>query len=71
MESRQQPLPTLSAQGNQPVAGHEQAATEADNQAKWLAEIAELRRQGRHIEAEASLATFRRHYPDAAAEPLR
>lgn len=72
MESRQQQLsPTLSVQGDQPLAGDEQATTEADNQAKWLAEIAELRRQGRHAEAEASLAAFRRHYPNAAAEPLR
>lgn len=30
----------------------------------WLAEIAELRRQGRTAEAEARLAEFRRHYPD-------
>ncbi|NJM13258.1 MAG: hypothetical protein HC889_16540 [Synechococcaceae cyanobacterium SM1_2_3] len=53
------------------MAGHEQARTEADAQAKWLAEIAELRRQGRQAEAEASLAAFRRHYPHAAADPLR
>ena len=71
MESHKQPSPTLSAQGNQSVAGDEQATTEADNQAKWLAEIAELRRQGRQAEAEASLAAFRRHYPDADAESLR
>ena len=32
--------------------------------AEWLAEIAELRRQGRAVEAEASLAEFRRRYPD-------
>ena len=32
--------------------------------AEWLAEIAELRRQGRTVEAEASLAEFRRRYPD-------
>lgn len=31
---------------------------------KWLADIAELRRQGRLAEAEASLAAFRRRYPD-------
>jgi hypothetical protein len=31
---------------------------------EWLAEIAELRRQGRTVEAEASLAEFRRRYPD-------
>ena len=30
----------------------------------WLAEIAELRRQGRTAEAEARLAEFRRYYPD-------
>lgn len=30
----------------------------------WLAEIAELRRQGRAAEADASLAEFRRRYPD-------
>jgi hypothetical protein len=35
--------------------------------AAWRAEIAELRRQGRHAEAEARLAEFRRHYPH---EPL-
>jgi len=31
---------------------------------EWLAEIAEWRRQGRTAEAEASLAEFRRRYPD-------
>jgi len=31
---------------------------------EWLAEIAELRRQGRTVEAEARLAEFRRRYPD-------
>ncbi len=30
----------------------------------WLAEIAELRRQGRMTEAEARLREFRKHYPD-------
>ena len=35
--------------------------------AAWRAEIAELRRQGRHAEAEARLAAFRRRYPH---EPL-
>mgnify|MGYP000846227170 CR=1 FL=1 len=42
--------------------------------AAWRAEIAELRRQGRHAEAEARLAEFRRHYPHEplnAAEPPR
>lgn len=34
----------------------------------WLAEIAKLRQQGRMAEAEASLAEFRRRYPDY---PLR
>lgn len=42
---------------------------------KWLAAIAELRRQGRTAEADASLAEFRRRYPDhpleAAPEPSR
>lgn len=40
---------------------------------EWLAEIAELRRQGRTAEADASMAEFRRAYPDypldAAASP--
>lgn len=71
MESRQQLSPTLSVQGDQPVAGHEQATTEADDQAKWLAKIAELHRQGRHTEAKASLAAFRQRYPNATVEPLR
>ncbi|MBK7982588.1 MAG: hypothetical protein IPK09_03025 [Candidatus Competibacteraceae bacterium] len=31
---------------------------------EWLKEIAELRRQGRTVEAEAKLAEFRRRYPD-------
>lgn len=31
---------------------------------EWLADIAELRRQGRTAEAEASLTEFRRRYPD-------
>ncbi|MDG4554988.1 MAG: hypothetical protein P9E24_12225 [Candidatus Competibacter sp.] len=42
---------------------------------EWLAAIAELRRQGRATEAEASLAEFRRRYPDyplqTAPEPPR
>ena len=36
--------------------------------AKWLAEIAELRRRGRIAEAEASLREFRRRYPDYPLE---
>lgn len=43
--------------------------------AEWLAEIAELRRQGRTVEAEARLTEFRQHYPDepsdTVAEPPR
>ena len=43
--------------------------------AEWLTEIASLRQQGRMAEAEASLAEFRRQYPDypvdKALEPLR
>ncbi len=35
---------------------------------KWLAAIAELRRQGRTAEADASLAEFRRRYPDYRLE---
>lgn len=31
---------------------------------EWLAEIARLRQQGRMVEADASLAEFRRQYPD-------
>ncbi len=42
---------------------------------EWLAAIAELRRQGRTAEADASLAEFRRRYPnyplEAAPEPPR
>lgn len=41
--------------------------------AEWLANIAELRRQGRTAEAEAEAAEFRRHYPhlspNAVAKP--
>ena len=40
---------------------------ERSSPAQWRADIAELRRQGRHAEAEARLAEFRRRYP---AEPL-
>lgn len=36
--------------------------------AEWLAEIAELRRQGRTAEAAASLAELRRYYPGAALD---
>ncbi|MDG4594544.1 MAG: hypothetical protein P9F75_02430 [Candidatus Contendobacter sp.] len=44
-----------------------QQRTNRRSPAAWRAEIAELRRQGRHAEAEARLAEFRRHYPH---EPL-
>jgi len=38
----------------------------------WLARIAELRRAGRHAEADESYAGFRRRYPDyRIAEALR
>ena len=40
---------------------------ERSSPAQWRADIAELRRQGRHAEAEARLEEFRRRYP---AEPL-
>lgn len=35
---------------------------------EWLAAIAELRRQGRTVEADAKLAEFRRRYPDYPLE---
>lgn len=70
MELPQHPSPTLSGQGDQPAA-HQQAGTEALDRVKWLAEIAELRRQGRHAEAEASLTAFRRVHPATAEQPLR
>ncbi|MDG4552378.1 MAG: hypothetical protein P9F19_10395 [Candidatus Contendobacter sp.] len=49
-------------------------ATTRRSPAAWRAEIAELRRQGRHAEAEARLAEFRRRYPHEPsneAEPPR
>jgi hypothetical protein len=36
----------------------------AETPERWLARVAELRRQERHEEADKSLADFRRRYPD-------
>jgi DUF1009 family protein len=40
------------------------AASAAEPAEQWLQRIAELRRQGRHEEADKALAEFRRAYPD-------
>ena len=37
----------------------------------WLADIIELRRQGRITEADTALREFRQHYPDYSLEALR
>jgi hypothetical protein len=51
-----------------PATVNEEATTEWDpvdrSAEEWLAEIAELRRQGRTAEADARLAEFQRHYPE-------
>jgi TolA-binding protein len=31
---------------------------------RWLEQIAQLRAQGKHEEADKALAEFRKHYPD-------
>ncbi len=47
------------------------AATETDlSPQEWLKRIAELRKQGRLSEAQASLAEFKRRYPDYPVETI-
>lgn len=55
--------------GGYPAAGRMKEETDGDraverSPVEWLARIAELRRQGRTAEVEASLREFRRRYPD-------
>ena len=42
----------------------EAAAFAQQSPEQWLQGIADLRRQGRHEEADKSLAEFRKRYPD-------
>ena len=69
---REPPSPVAPAKRNVETAPDRDRAKQRPP-AEWLAEIAELRRQGRTAEAEARLTEFRRHYPDhppgAVAEP--
>jgi hypothetical protein len=46
------------------------AAEPASSPQEWLKQIAELRKQGRLSEAQASLAEFRRRYPDYPVETI-
>jgi hypothetical protein len=46
------------------------AAEPASSPQEWLRQIAELRKQGRLNEAQASLAEFRRRYPDYPVETI-
>lgn len=46
------------------------AAESASSPQEWLKQIAELRKQGRLSEAQASLAEFRRRYPDYPVETI-
>lgn len=69
--AEQRPQEPLSP--NAPVRQNEATSSIQDRAkqrppAEWLAEIAELRRQGRTAEAEARLREFRRHYPDHPSE---
>jgi hypothetical protein len=47
-----------------PAAGDVLGARVLETPERWLDRIADLRRQGRHEEADKALADFRRRYPD-------
>jgi hypothetical protein len=53
-----------SAMGERRAAADRVAAAAARSPEQWLQGIADLRRQGRHEEADRELAEFRKRYPD-------
>ncbi|MEW5864537.1 MAG: hypothetical protein AB1773_13245 [Pseudomonadota bacterium] len=63
-----QPMPQSAEEAREQTQPHAQAARgreQADEPPeKWLERIAELRRAGRHEEADKALAEFRKRYPD-------
>jgi hypothetical protein len=59
LERRQEQSPAAAAQPGRMSRQSAEASPE-----QWLARIAELRREGRHDEAERQLADFRRRFPD-------
>ena len=44
--------------------GQMQSKVEVEAPGPWLERIAELRKQGKHEEADKALAEFRKQYPD-------
>ena len=56
------PRPQASASAGARVMGQLQSKVEAPE--AWLERIAELRKQGKHEEADKALAEFRKRYPD-------
>ena len=67
-EAERQEMPLLQAEPAD-AGGHESAGSSSNLPAyhspeAWLAAIAELRREGRTVEAEENLAAFRQCYPD-------
>jgi hypothetical protein len=53
-----------SAPAAAPAPGGVLGATVYESPERWLERIAELRKEGRHDEADKALAEFRRRYPD-------
>ncbi|MDQ2694585.1 MAG: hypothetical protein M3Z21_04255 [Pseudomonadota bacterium] len=59
--------PAEESRARLPAAASPAPETQPESPQQWLEAIAELRRQGRDAEAEASLREFRRRYPDHPA----
>lgn len=67
--AREQPQVDKTGKTNQRTPPGAAAETALSPQ-EWLKQIAELRKQGRLSEAQASLAEFRRRYPDYPVETI-
>lgn len=64
-----QPLSDKTGETGQPMPGQSTGETDLPPQ-EWLKHIAELRKQGKLREAQASLEDFRRRYPDYPVETI-
>jgi hypothetical protein len=63
MEARRAPAPAAAPSTRADTAAAPQAAP-PESPERWLERIVQLRKEGRHEEADRALAEFRRQYPD-------
>lgn len=59
-----QPAPAAAAPARPMISGRMADASRPETPERWVERILELRKQGKHDEAEKQLAEFRRQYPD-------